>query len=70
MYRGMLELKNDSGILHKNGSLSNKTCGDLTVLFLKMKIYFCRCNFVNKQVNTKIHFGKNSFGNGTSSLWP
>ena len=51
MYRGILELKNDNSILRKNGSFSNKTCCSLTALFLKTKIYFCRCNFVNKQIN-------------------
>ena len=51
MYRGILELKNDTSILRKNGSFSNKTCCGLTALFLKTKIYFCRCNFVNKQIN-------------------
>ena len=55
MYRGILELKNDTCIFRKNGSFSNKTCCDLTALFLKTKIYFCRCNFVNKQTNKKNH---------------
>ena len=50
MHRGILELKNDTSILHKNGSFSNKTCCGLTALFLKRKIYFCRCSFVNKQI--------------------
>ena len=39
----------DCSILPKNGSFSNKTCCGLTALFLKTKIYFCHCNFVNKQ---------------------
>ena len=51
MYRGILELKNDSSILHKSDLFSNKTCCGLTVLFLKTKIYFCRCDFVNKQID-------------------
>ena len=53
LYRGILEPKNDTGILRKNGSFSNKTCCGLTALFLKTKIYFCRYNFVNKQINQK-----------------
>ena len=48
MYRGILELKNHTRILCENGSFLNKTCYDLTALFLKSKIYFCCCNFVNK----------------------
>ena len=48
IYRGRLELKSDTSILHKNGSFSKKTCCGLTALLLKTKIYFCRCNFVNK----------------------
>ena len=51
MYRGILEPQNYTSILHKNGSFSNKTCCGLTALLLKTKIYFCRCNFVNKQIN-------------------
>ena len=51
MYRGILELKNDTSILCKNGLFSNKTCCCLTALFLKTKIYSDRCNFVNKQIN-------------------
>ena len=51
MYRGISEQKNGTSILHKNGSFSNKTCCSLTALFLKIKIYFCLCNFVNKQLN-------------------
>ena len=38
-------------ILRKNGSFSNKTCCTLTALFVETKIYFCRCNFGNKQTN-------------------
>ena len=53
LYRGILELKNDTGILRKNGSFSNKTCCGLTALILKTKIYFCHYNFVNKQINQK-----------------
>ena len=49
MYRGVLELKNDTSILCKNDSFANKTCCALTALFVKMKIYFSRCNFGNKQ---------------------
>ena len=51
MYKGILELKNDTRILCKNGSFVNKTSCGLTALFLKTKIYFSRCNFVNKQIN-------------------
>ena len=51
MYRGILELKNDTKVLRKNNSFSNKTCCNLTALFLKLKVYFCHCNFVNKQIN-------------------
>ena len=51
IYRGVLELKNSTSVLRKNGLFSNKTCCSLTGLFLKTKIYFCRCNFVNKQIN-------------------
>ena len=51
MCRRVLELKNDTSILCKNGSFSNKTCCSLTALFLKMKNHFCCCNFVNKQIN-------------------
>ena len=50
MHRGILELKNNTSILHKNGSFSNKASCGLTALFLKMKIYFCCCNFINKQI--------------------
>ena len=54
MYRGIyIKLKTTLSILCKNCSFSNKTCSGLTALFLKMKIYFCCCNFVNKQI-TKI----------------
>ena len=55
MYCRILELKKNTNILRKNGSFSNKTCCDMTALFLKTKIYFCRCNFVNKQTNKKNH---------------
>ena len=56
MYRGILELKNDTNILRKNGSFSNKTCCGLAALFLKTKIYFCRCNFVNKQTHKNSYY--------------
>ena len=36
--RGILELKNDTTILRKNGSFANKTCCTLTALFVKMQI--------------------------------
>ena len=49
MYRRILELKNDISILRKNGSFAYKTYIGLTALFLKTKIYFCRCNFTSKQ---------------------
>ena len=51
MYRGTLELKNHASILRKNGSFSYKPCGSLTALFVKTKIYFCRCKCGNKQIN-------------------
>ena len=51
MYRGTLGLKNDTSILRKNGSYANKTCYALSALFVKTKIYFCHCNFGNKQIN-------------------
>ena len=51
MYRGILELENDTSILDKNNSFANKTCCALTALFIKTKIYFCRCNSGNKQIN-------------------
>ena len=50
MYRGILELIGTSS-LHKNGSLSTNTCYGLTALFLKTKIYFHCCKFINKQIN-------------------
>ena len=49
MYRGILELKNDTSILCKNGGFPKKTSCGLTALFVKTKIYFCCCNFANKQ---------------------
>ena len=52
LYSGILELKNDTSILRKNGSFANKRCCGLAALFVKAKIYFCHCNFTNKQ--TKI----------------
>ena len=51
IYRGILELKSNDSSLLKNGSFPNKTCCFLTALFVKTKIYFCRCNFGNKQIN-------------------
>ena len=51
MYRGVLELKNDTGISRKNGSFTNKMCCSLSALFVETKIYFFRCNFGNKQIN-------------------
>ena len=51
MYRGILELKNYTRILRKNGLFANKTCCGLTALFVKTEIFFCRCNFANKQIN-------------------
>ena len=52
MYRGILELKNDTSTLRKNGSFANKICRALTALFVETKFYFCRRNFGNKQINT------------------
>ena len=49
MYKGILELKSNTSILRKNGSFANKMCCGLNALFLRMEIYFCRCNFGNKQ---------------------
>ena len=40
------ELKNDTTILRKSGSFTNKLCCGLIALialFVKMKIYFSRC---------------------------
>ena len=54
MYRGIIELNNGTRILCRNGSFANKTCCGFTALFIKTKIYFCRCNFANKQIK-KIH---------------
>ena len=51
LYSGILELKNNTSILCKNGSFTNKMCCGLTALFIKTKIYFCHCNFANKQTN-------------------
>ena len=51
MYRGILELQNDTSILRENGSFANKTCFGLTALFVKTKIYLYRFNFANKQIN-------------------
>ena len=48
---GIIELKNYNSILRKNGWFANKTCYSLTALFLKTRIYFCCCNFANKQIN-------------------
>ena len=53
MYRGILELKNNTSILRGNGSFTNKMYGGLTALFVKTKIYFCRCNFGNNEINKK-----------------
>ena len=49
MYWGILELNNDTSILRRNGSFTNKTCCDLTALFAKTNIF--HCNFANKQIN-------------------
>ena len=54
MYRKILELRNDTSILRKNYLFQNKICCALSALVIKTKIYFCRCNFGNKQI-TKIH---------------
>ena len=51
MYRGILELKNDTSILRKNGSFANKMRYSLSAVFVKIKMYFCFCNFANKQMN-------------------
>ena len=51
MYRGILELKKDTSISRKNGSFANKMYRSLTALFVKTKIYFCRCYFRSKQIN-------------------
>ena len=48
IYRGILELKNNTSIWRKNSSFAHKTCCDLTTLFVKQKFSFCRCNFANK----------------------
>ena len=46
MHRGILVLKIDTSILRKSSSFANKTA-----VFVKTKIYFCRWNFANKQIN-------------------
>ena len=85
MYRGILELKNDTSILYKNGSFIYKTCCTLTGLFVKTKIYFCYYNSGNKQIKIpSIFFSYRlwsigraqtipenvcSFGNGTPKTW-
>ena len=51
MYREILELKNNTGIFCKNDLFANKTCCGVTAMFVKTKIYFCRCNFASKQIN-------------------
>ena len=51
MFRGILQLKKNASTLRKNGWFSNKMCCGLTALFLKAKIYFCCCNFINKKIN-------------------
>ena len=56
MYRGILELKINTSILPKNVSFANKTCCAMTALFVEMKIYFCCCNFGNKQINENSWF--------------
>ena len=45
----MLELKNSSSILRKKGLFANKMYCGLTTLFVKIEIFFYRCNFTNKQ---------------------
>ena len=74
MYRGILELKNDTVILRKHGSFANKMCCGLTALFVKTKSYFSRCNIANKQKFLVSLFRIDcenvySFGNGTSNQW-
>ena len=85
MYRGILELKNNTRILRKkNDSFANRTICGLTALFVKIKIYFCRCNFVNKQINKNFLLSHRlysigrpqnitenicSFGNRTPNQW-
>ena len=56
MYRGILEVKNDTSILLKNDSFTNKMCCRLTPLFTKTKIYFCRFIFANKQINKNFFY--------------
>ena len=51
MNRGILELKSDTRILQTDALFRNKTCYFLSALFAKAKIYFCRYNFGNKQLN-------------------
>ena len=76
MYRGIVELKNDTSIIRKNGSFVNKTCYALTALFVKTKMYFCHCNSGNKQKFLVSFFRTQnipenvcSFGNGTPNTW-
>ena len=53
IYGEILELKNDTSILRKSDLFANKTCCGLIALFVKRKVYYCRCNVTNKQI-TKI----------------
>ena len=52
MYRGILELKSDTSILHKNGSFANMIRCRLTALLVKTKIYIF---FNNQQHEIKIN---------------
>ena len=49
MYRGIIELKNETSILCKSGLFANNTCCSLTALLIKTKIYFCCCSFANNR---------------------
>ena len=53
MYKEILELKNCTSILSKNGSFANKTCCTFNALFLKTEFYFCRCDFRDKEIKQK-----------------
>ena len=39
MYRGIIELKNDTSILWKSGLFANNTCCGLSALLIKTKIF-------------------------------
>ena len=49
MYRGILELKNDTSILRKIERWQIRRVAPLTAMFVKTKVYFCRLTLeINK----------------------